>query len=233
MEILLSGVPLAVIMRTPGSDENLARGFALTEGIILRPDELAAVARLGKGEDARWELILSDGVSVDPEQFRRNLYATSSCGICGKASIDAVRVAAKKPPAVDISAETLTSLPGMMREEQAAFDETGALHAAALFSPEGELISIAEDVGRHNAVDKVIGAVSRTSWPVTGALMVSGRVSFEIVQKAAVAGIGLVAGVSAPSTLAIDLAQELEMTVVGFLRGDGFNVYAGAINVLA
>jgi len=230
MEIRLKGVPLAVIMRTPGDDAMLATGFALTEGIVLRPDELAAVEALGDQDDARWDLVLADGVDVDPERFRRNFFSTSSCGICGKASIDAVRVAAAFPAAVTVTTETLLTLSARMRERQETFEATGALHAAALFRENGELMTIAEDVGRHNAVDKVVGRASRDAWPVTGILMVSGRISFEIVQKAAVAGIGALAAVSAPSTLAIDLGREFGMTVIGFLRGADFNVYTGSVS---
>lgn len=224
LEIRLTGTPLAVIMRTPGDDEELATGFALTEGIILRPQELARALADGEG---RVDLQLAEGVAVDPERFRRNLYATSSCGVCGKASIDAVRVAASRPGRVSVPPEVLVALPGRMREAQETFERTGGLHAAALFTEAGELLGVAEDVGRHNAVDKVIGATAGDRWPLTGiVLVVSGRQSFEIVQKAAVAGIGLVAGVSAPSTLAVDLASELGMTLIGFLRGDAWNRYA-------
>jgi len=231
LEIRLSGVPLAVVMRTPGSDQALITGFALTEGIALSPDEIADIVLIGEDEDdARWELRLAPGIEVDPERFRRNLYATSSCGVCGKASIDAVRVAATMPAPVPIDAATLRTLPDLMRTRQAAFDATGGIHAAVLFTADGEPIAAAEDVGRHNAVDKVIGMVAAEQWPLSGrALLVSGRVSFEVVQKAAVAGIGLIAAVSAPSSLAIDLGSELGMTIVGFLRGDSFNVYAGSV----
>ncbi|RPI26410.1 MAG: formate dehydrogenase accessory sulfurtransferase FdhD [Actinobacteria bacterium] len=231
LEISMGGVPLAVVMRTPGHDEDLARGFALTEGIVLGPHELAAVTRIGgDDDDARWAIALADGVSVDPLRFQRNLYATSSCGVCGKASIDAVRVSASRPQRVPMVATVLTSLPDRMRESQDAFLSTGGLHAAAAFDVSGRLLASAEDVGRHNAVDKVVGTMSRSAWPLAGvALMVSGRVSFEIVQKAAVAGMGLIAGVSAPSSLAVELGDELGMTIVGFLRGEAFNVYSGEI----
>jgi FdhD protein len=231
LEISMSGIPLAVVMRTPGDDEDLVRGFALTEGIVLGPSEMAAVTRIdGAENDARWAIQLADGVVVDPLRFQRNLYATSSCGVCGKASIDAVRVSASTPQRVPMAPAVLTSLPDRMRDGQDAFLSTGGLHAAAAFEASGSLLGLSEDVGRHNAVDKVVGAGSRSAWPLAGvALMVSGRVSFEIVQKAAVAGIGLVAGVSAPSSLAVELGDELGMTIVGFLRGETFNVYCGTI----
>ncbi len=229
LEIRLGEVPIAVLMRTPGHDPDLILGFALTEGIVLRPGEVAEVRPLPDPEGNRWELVLAEGVTVDPEQFRRNLYTTSSCGVCGKASIDAVRVAAPTPPPGPVlEPATVLSLPPRMRQHQAAFEATGGLHAAALFSPGGELLMLREDVGRHNAVDKTVGAVARRSWPPgESVLMVSGRVSFEMVQKAAVAGIPVVCGISAASSLAVDLAEELGLTVVGFLRGDSFNVYAG------
>ncbi len=228
MEIRLGGTPLAVLMRTPGNDAELAIGFALTEGIVLRPAEVAGVRRIDPEGD-RWELDLAAGVHVDPEQFRRNLYTTSSCGVCGKASIDAVRVAA--PPVPEgpvVDAGVLLSLPAKMRNAQETFAATGGLHAAAAFNGAGELLAVREDVGRHNAVDKLVGALSRQRWPLGElVLLVSGRVSFEMVQKAAVAGIPIVAGVSAASSLAIDLADELGLTMLGFLREDGFNLYAG------
>ncbi len=227
LEIRLSGTPLAVVMRTPGDDVDLITGFALTEGILLAPGELRDVTELG---DGRWEIGLADGVDVDPEQFRRNLYATSSCGVCGKASIDAVRIAAAAPePLGRVDPDVLRGLPETMFSRQEVFHATGGLHAAGLFAVDGTLEVVREDIGRHNAVDKVVGAAARRSWRLPGRiLLVSGRVSFEIVQKAAVAGIPAVAGISAPSSLAIDLADELGMLLVAFLRGSTFNVYAGA-----
>ncbi|MFQ5968368.1 MAG: formate dehydrogenase accessory sulfurtransferase FdhD, partial [Acidimicrobiia bacterium] len=185
MEIRLDDTPLAVIMRTPGDEEDLALGFALTEGIVSSPTEIADVRRLpGDPEDARWELVLAPGVAVDAEQFRRNAYTTSSCGICGKASIDAVRVAA--PAAIEgpmVDADVLLALPSRLQAQQDAFAATGGLHAAGAFTPFGELVDIREDVGRHNAVDKLVGALAVERWPLGGlVLMVSGRASFEIVQ---------------------------------------------------
>lgn len=230
VEFRLGGVPIAVLMRTPGEEEPLALGFALTEGIVLNPDEVASVSLVeGSAEGDRYEIVLADGVTVDPEQFRRNLYTSSSCGVCGKASIDAVRVTARAiPKGPAISEATLRSLPAAMRLSQPVFGRTGSIHAAAAFTPAGELMGIAEDVGRHNAVDKLVGALSRNLWPLTDhVLVVSGRLSFEMVQKAAVSGIPIIAGISGASSLAVDLGEELGMTVVGFLSEAGFNVYCG------
>jgi FdhD protein len=230
LEMRLSDTPLAVLMRTPGNDADLLRGFAITEGIVLSPREVREVVPVvGDPEQNRWEIVLADGVVVDPEQFRRNLYTSSSCGVCGKASIDALRVAAPEPPAgPQLGADLLLSLPGKMREVQATFDLTGGQHAAAVFNAGGDLLAVREDVGRHNAVDKVVGALATERWPIGEVvLLVSGRVSFEIVQKAAVAGIPVVGGVSAASSLAVETAEELGLTVIGFLRDESFNVYAG------
>lgn len=229
IEIRIDATPIAVLMRTPGDDNDLVRGFALTEGIALHPNEIRGVRAVGQDtDDARFVVEFVDGVTVDPERFRRNLYATSSCGVCGKASIDAVRIAAAKAsPGPAIAPDALHDLSTAMRRAQAGFDATGGLHAAALFEPDGTLVAIREDIGRHNAVDKVIGSVAEERWPLSdGVLFVSGRVSFEIVQKAAVAGIPIIAGISAASSLAIDLAQELQVTVVGFVRDGSFNVYS-------
>jgi len=229
-ELRLGDTSIAVLMRSPGHDADLALGFALTEGIVLRPSEIAAIRPLpGDDQGDRWELELAAGVAVDPEQFRRNLYTSSSCGVCGKASIDAVRVAS--PPLPDgpvLDRGVLFSLPEKMRVHQSAFTLTGGIHAAAAFTPSGEIVALREDVGRHNAVDKLVGALAVDAWPLPElVLLVSGRLSFEMVQKAAVAGIPVVCGVSAASSLAIDLGRELGVTVVGFLRGEACNIYTG------
>jgi FdhD protein len=229
VEIRLDGTPLAVLMRTPGDDEDLALGFALTEGIVDGPEQIAAIERRpGHEDDSRWDITLADGITVDPEQFRRNTYTTSSCGVCGKASIDAVRVSSPPPPEGPVVAgSVLAELPRKLEAAQEGFAVTGGLHAAAAFTPAGELGVIREDIGRHNAVDKLVGVLARGGWPLDPMLlMVSGRVSFEIVQKAAVARISIVCGVSAASSLAVDLAEELGLTLVGFLRGETYNVYA-------
>lgn len=228
VEFRLGGVPLAVLMRTPGHDAELGLGFAITEGIVLNPDEMADVVPAGTDDDGdRWSFILSDGVTIDPEQFRRNLYTTSSCGVCGKASIDAVRVAARRPPpGPSVSSDVLFGLTKTMQTEQPGFAATGGIHAAALFTGDGEMVALREDIGRHNAVDKVVGFAARSNWPIgERILLVSGRVSFEMVQKAAVAGIPVVAGVSAASSLAVELGKELGLTVIGFLRDDSYNIY--------
>jgi FdhD protein len=226
MEIRLEGRPLAVIMRTPGNDAELNLGFAITEGIVSGPDQVASVADLGEG---RWDLRLASGLRVDPAQFERNFYATSSCGVCGKASIDALRVAGSTPPPGPVvSGDMLPTLPGRLIRAQPAFRSTGGIHAAAAFEPDGELVAVREDVGRHNAVDKVVGYLATTRWPIHDlGLLVSGRISFEIVQKAAVAGLSLICGVSAASSLAVDLAEEFEMTIIGFLRDGGYTLYTG------
>lgn len=228
MEIRLAGVPIAVLMRTPGQEEDLALGFAITEGIVDGPDQVAGVRPIGSGD--RYELGLAEGVRIDPEQFRRNTYTSSSCGVCGKASIDAVLIAARVlPPGPELTRETITDLPDRLREAQMSFAATGGSHAAGIFDGSGELLSVAEDVGRHNAVDKAVGALARRRWPPGELiLMVSGRISFEIVQKAAVAGIPVVAGISAASSLAADLAEEVGLTLAGFVRDEEMVIYAGA-----
>ena len=234
VEFRLEGVPIAVLMRTPGHDVDLGIGFALTEGIALSPVEIDEVrGRAAESDGARYDLVLADGVTVDPEQFRRNLYTTSSCGVCGKASIDAVRVAALPlPVGPQLSADLLLSLTTRMEQGQQAFVETGGVHAAAVFDAAGKLLVLREDIGRHNAVDKAVGSLARERWPLGEVvLMVSGRVSFEMVQKAAVAGIPVICGVSAASSLAAELGDELGATVVGFLRPEGFNVYAGSSRI--
>ena len=213
LEMRLGETPLAVLMRTPGDDDDLLLGFAITEGIVLNPaevDEVVVVA--GDPEQNRWEIVLADGVRIDPEQFRRNLYTSSSCGVCGKASIDALKVAAPEPPG--------GSGPGARCRACAAREDAGcpgdirphrrAARRRRLRCATANLLAVREDVGRHNAVDKVIGALASQRWPIGEVvLLVSGRVSFEIVQKAAVAGIPVVGGVSAASSLAAELAEEL------------------------
>ena len=226
MEIRLDGTPLAVVMRTPGHDAALALGFAITEGIVTNPGQIVDVEFIG---DGRWNMVTADGVSIDPAQFQRNFYSTSSCGVCGKASIDAIRVTGARPPEGPVVPyEVIVALPSKLLDHQTAFQSTGGLHAAAAFDPSGRIVAVREDIGRHNAVDKVIGDLARESWPLPPlGLMVSGRVSFEITQKAAVAGISLICGVSAASSLAVDLAEEFGMTVVGFLRNGSFTLYTG------
>ncbi|MEX2424705.1 MAG: formate dehydrogenase accessory sulfurtransferase FdhD [Acidimicrobiia bacterium] len=225
-EMRLGTTPIAVLMRTPGLELELATGFCLTEGILVDPRELQGITRL---DGDRYVVELADGVTVDPEQFRRNTYTTSSCGVCGKASIDAVRIASRPLPAGPVLARS--SLPPMidrLRGTQQLFDATGGLHGVAILDANGNILSSAEDVGRHNATDKAIGMLARETWPLGEViLVVSGRISFEIAQKAAVAGIPFVVGVSAASSLAIELAEDVGLTLAGFVRGDSFVVYAG------
>jgi FdhD protein len=222
LEIRVAGEPVAVTMRTPGHDEELALGFAVGEGLepvsASLPGDLAANAV---------ELTVR---SFDAERLRRHFYTSSSCGVCGKGALDAVAVSA--PPsrsALTVDPEVLASLPDRLRGGQAAFELTGGLHAAALFDPDGSLLVLREDVGRHNAVDKSVGWAFREGLlPLEGAMLcVSGRLSFELVQKAACAGLPILAGVGAPSSLAVELAEAQGITLCGFVRNGRFNVYAG------
>jgi FdhD protein len=235
VEFRLGGVPIAVLMRTPGRDVDLGIGFLISEGIVVGPAEVDAIRPRTQSDNGdRYDVVLAEGITIDPEQFRRNVYASSSCGVCGKASIDAVLVACRvPPPGPVVEPSFVTSLPDRMRKAQEQFSMTGSLHAAALFSADGELLELAEDVGRHNAVDKVIGAVAVRTWPIGETLlMVSGRISFEIAQKCAVAGVPFVAGVSGASSLAAELGEETGVTVCGFVRGDSFNVYSGSHRIV-
>ena len=228
---------VAVTMRTPGADFELAAGFLYGEGVVSDPREVVAVRYCVDVEadgPQQYNLVnvhLAPGASFDPALLQRNFYTTSSCGVCGKASIQAVR-AADCPPVtarLDVQAETLLALPARLLEAQAVFDRTGGLHAAALFTAGGELLRAREDVGRHNAMDKLVGASFLAGeLPLADrVVLVSGRLSFELVQKAARAGVPVLAGVSAPSSLAVELAEEAGMTLVGFLREERFNVYTG------
>ena len=239
MELRVGGRPLAVTMRTPGHDVELAHGFLLTEGVIATKDDVASARWCDSVDDEGrntynvLDVALAPGVAPPEAGVERNFYTTSSCGVCGKASLDAVRLRTRFPPAADpvrVDAQTLYGLPDALREAQKIFDSTGGLHAAGLFTPDGRLLVVREDVGRHNAVDKVLGwALLEGRVPAAGCvLMVSGRASFELVQKAVMAGVPALAAVSAPSSLAVDLAEESGMTLVGFLRGETGNVYAGA-----
>jgi FdhD protein len=234
LEIRLAGCSVAVTMRTPGDDFDLAAGFLFTESILHDPDDATRIAYCPT-DDAESALNVvninpRDPSLVDPERWRRNFFATSSCGICGKASIDAIRQeAAPIDSDARISPAMLQRMAETLRTEQDVFSRTGGLHAAALFAPSGELVTLREDVGRHNAVDKVIGDRFRHgAIPLRDhVLMVSSRASFEVMQKALMAGIPIVAAVSAPSSLAVDLARTANMTLVGFLRPGRYNVYAG------
>lgn len=221
---------VSITMCTPGDDEELAVGFLFSEGILRSYSDVALVKPCQGDNTIRVEL--EAGVSVDIERLQRHFYTTSSCGVCGKASLDALRLQGMEPlPAIrgQFDHNTIIDIPDRLRAAQQTFDETGGLHAAAAFDAHGELVVVREDVGRHNAVDKVIGVLlSEGRLPADNfGLMVSGRASFELMQKALVAGIPLLAAVSAPSSLAVELAREFNVTLIGFLRGDNFNIYAG------
>lgn len=236
LEIRIGGVPIAVVMRSPGHDEELARGFLLTERIVNRAEDVASVRHCTtveepEAEDNVIQATLREGVEVDLARLRRNIYASSSCGICGKATID---IALAHAPALDedelrIAPDVLYGLPDLLRGAQEVFDRTGGLHGAALFDEHGSMLVAREDIGRHNAVDKAIGWASVAGrLPLSRCiLMVSGRVSYEIAQKALAARIPIVAAVSAPSSLAVDLARRGGITIVAFLRGRSMSVYTG------
>lgn len=238
LEIRIGEHPLSVTMRTPGDDLDLAAGFLLTEGLIQRSEQIVSLEHdPGDGDNpgaARGNVVraeLTPEAMPDFEKMRRHFFAASSCGICGKASIDAVRARSLQPPNPNfrLDPEVLVALPEVLRASQPVFGRTGGLHAAALFDAGGKLLVLREDIGRHNAVDKVIGwALRNGHMPLSNVvLLVSGRGGFEIVQKAIVAGLPVVASVSAPSSLAVQLAREMSLTLIGFLRGNRFVVYAG------
>ena len=222
---------VAVTMRTPGGDFELAVGFLFTEGLIA-PRDVRRVAYCDDlpGEEQRYNVVsVTLERPFDPDRLRRNFYATSSCGVCGKAALDDIEVRCTPvSEGTEVTVDVLRSLPDRLREAQKIFDRTGGLHAAGLFRPDGTLVTAREDVGRHNAVDKVIGEMVLAGHvPLADhALQVSGRLSFEIVQKAAVAGIPVVSAVSAPSSLAIEAAERFGMTLIGFVRDDRLNVYS-------
>jgi FdhD protein len=222
---------VSITMRTPGHDGELAVGFLFTEGILVTREQVAGVRACGAGNVVRVDV--QPGIAVDLSRLERHFYSSSSCGVCGKASLEAVRVCARHRlsdgrPVVE--AAVIHRLPEALRAAQTIFERTGGLHAAALFDTRGQLLCLREDVGRHNALDKLIGAqflAGRT--PLSeSVLLVSGRASFELVQKAAVAGIPMLAAVGAPSSLAVSLAREHGLTVLGFVRQDRFNIYTGA-----
>ncbi|MDT5002121.1 MAG: FdhD protein [Mycobacterium sp.] len=236
LELRINGAAITVTMRTPGSDVELAQGFLLTEGVIGERDDIARVEYCrGGGPDGAntynvLDVTLADDVPTPGLDVTRNFYTTSSCGVCGKGSIDAVRTISRHSPGDDptvVASETLSAMPDQLRSAQRVFASTGGLHGAALFDSDGTMLVVREDIGRHNAVDKVIGwAVEHGRIPLSGTvLLVSGRASFELTQKAIMAGIPVLAAVSAPSSLAVDLASQAGLTLVAFLRGESMNVY--------
>jgi FdhD protein len=240
LDIRLHGESFAIVMRTPGEDQALAAGFLFSERVIRAAGDIGAVehCRHPDRKDVHHVVdVFLRGAAVERARARlatrRRVAATSSCGVCGRASIDDLRQDVEPlplQPAID--AALIASLPDRLRDTQAAFGETGGLHGAALFDPAGALVAAAEDVGRHNAVDKIVGRLLLDERPVPGGvLMVSGRVSFEIVQKAWLAGIPVLAAVSAPTSLAIDLAREAGITLLGFVRAPGFNVYTHEVRL--
>ena len=243
LEIRVGGRSLAVTMRTPGADFDLAAGFLVSEGVVAATEELVALRYCaGETEGVNTfnvlDATLAPHVAPPGESTARAFFTTSSCGLCGKASIDAVRTRSRFEPPDDslrVSSDLLVTLPARLRASQRVFDTTGGLHAAALFDPTGELLVLREDVGRHNAVDKIVGwALREGRLPLRDAiLLVSGRASFELVQKAVMAGLPMMCAVSAPSSLAVDLSRESGISLVGFLREPSMVVYAGAERILS
>ena len=237
LQFCLNGFPLAITMRSPGSDLDLATGFLFTEGIIDDVSQILSMrcepAKDSPGKSGDTVTIrLKPEMAIDPARFRRNFYTSSSCGVCGKIAMGAIEVRPSRPmrqSGPQFPADLIYRLPGLLRETQHVFDRTGGLHAAALFSAEGTLLGLREDVGRHNAVDKLIGCALRDGTVPLGdsLILVSGRAGFELVQKSVMAAIPLLAAVGAPSSLAVEVAKRFGMTLVGFLRGQRFNIYSG------
>lgn len=226
---------ISITMRTPGDDSELALGFLFTEGIIRSADQVAEIQYTGPEHEGRRNTIrveLRPDVAIDFDRLQRHFYTTSSCGVCGKASLDALRVSGAKTlkdAGSSFKRKVIVEMPNKLREKQLLFSATGGLHAAAAFDSSGEIVVLREDVGRHNAVDKVVGwLLGHSKLPASElGLIVSGRASFELMQKALVAGIPLLAAVGAPSSLAVEMARQFDMTLIGFLRGNQFNLYSG------
>ena len=236
LEIRVEGYSIAVVMRTPGHDRDLAAGFLLTENLVRAASEIFDITQCGASEEENVvNITLRNPASFDPAKLTRHVFSSSSCGVCSKATIAAVQ---QSFPAVAdecrIGTETLAALPTRLREKQETFAQTGGLHACALFDLAGSIQAVREDVGRHNALDKLIGqALLENRLPLRAqVLLLSGRVSFEMMQKALAAGIPIVAAISAPSSLAIEFARTSRQTLIGFLRGETMNVYAGAERIL-
>jgi FdhD protein len=236
LAIRIEGHSVAVVMRTPGHDRELAAGFCLTENLIRSPNDIFEITQCGSSTaDHVINVALRDPRSFDPARLTRNVFSSSSCGVCSKATIDAVRQSF--PPVEDgptIKASLLLNMPAQLREKQETFERTGGLHACALFDLAGQLQTIREDVGRHNALDKLIGrSLLDSELPLRDrVLFLSGRVSFEMMQKALSAGIPIVAAISAPTSLAVEFALESNQTLVGFVRGETMNTYAGVSRII-
>jgi FdhD protein len=234
LEIRVNGIPLSVTMRTPGHDLELAAGFLLTEGIVDGPEQIVDAQTITDKDTGKSNVVdvETTGAEYDPAIMQRNFFAASSCGVCGKASIEAIRRRGlrKLNPDFRLTPQILCGLGEKLRNDQVVFEKTGGLHAAGIFSSSGELIEVREDIGRHNAVDKIVGwAVRQKRLPLSEhILLVSGRGGFELAQKAIAAGIPVMASVSAPSSLAMKLSRELGLTLIGFLRGSRFVIYSGA-----
>jgi FdhD protein len=228
---------VSVTMRTPGNDAELATGFLFTEGIIQRRDQVKTIASDPLDEN-KISIVLEDNAEPVLQNTDRNFYTTSSCGVCGKASIDAIKTVSPFVPVDDdikVAPALICKLPDILRQQQEVFEQTGGLHAAALFDLEGGFVTMREDVGRHNALDKVIGHAFACGYlPLHQViLLLSGRASFELVQKAAMAGIKVIAAVGAPSSLAASLAEEQGITLIGFLRNERFNIYSAAHRIIS
>lgn len=227
---------IAVTMRTPGNDEELAAGFLFTEGIIKNKEAISEIKKLSFDEN-RILVTLYEKIQPDLSNVSRNFYSTSSCGICGKASIEAIRTISyygDEEDAISINGPVLYHLQDSLKKQQVVFENTGGLHASALFSPQGNFMMLREDVGRHNALDKIVGAaLIGGQLPLSNCiLLLSGRASFELVQKAIMADIKIIAAVGAPSSLAVELAKEAGITLIGFLRSNRFNIYSGEQRII-
>ncbi len=238
LEIRVEGKSVAVVMRTPGHDRELAAGFLLSEGVVSNAADIFEISECPSHAEKPEEkgnlvdVLLTEGTNFDPGSLTRHVFSSSSCGICGRATIESVFGNFPKiEAAAELGAAQLTTYPEKLRAAQAAFDKTGGLHASAVFDESGEIVILREDVGRHNALDKVIGySLLEDKLPLSKhTLLLSGRISFELMQKALAAGIPTVVGLSAPSSLAVEFARDSGQTLVGFLRGETMNVYSGAI----
>jgi len=228
---------ISVTMRTPGNDFELATGFLYTEGIIRSAGEIISIKHCNGANENVVHVELSEAAAPDIDKLERHFYTTSSCGVCGKSSIEAVRTVCNIVDETDnlqVPADIIYVLPNLLREQQDVFENTGGLHASALFDTNGKLLFLREDVGRHNALDKLIGtALNEGMLPLNDhILLLSGRASFELIQKASMAGIKIVAAVGAPSSLAAEMTEECGMTLIGFLRGERFNIYSGAQRII-